>query len=663
MILGVDRSPVEPTAELGVAEPTVPEPLLEATRALFWVKTPADARSVAAQLVTAFGGSIVLATSQDARTLPVDLSFGDGEPVLPAAVAASTARMLLERYLPSFVADAHRALEMNSQVDRLAEDASIDVLTKLSNRRMINRALGRLTMGDVVIMMDLDNFKQINDSVGHDAGDRVLRAFGHAIVSNLRGRDFAGRYGGEEFVIILMNPTDPIAFIERLDERWRALRPYSITFSAGIAVVGKEVSSALPAADHAMYRAKEAGRGGWMWATEGAGEEQSDVGAAPASHREGTSIALGLLSRQDPQPQVATPPPPVPKFPDRFSARAPDLSQQVGQFMDLARTGRGAQAVRLVLDLIDSGTPAAIVITDVLAPAQHLMGERWFENELSVADEHLASGAVESSLYAISSAEPAPEGRGSVLVASAEGDWHSLAALMIADLLQTEGFAVVCLGASTPAEQITRFLQRHRFDALAVSCNLPIFFAGVTRVADAAHQQGVPVLVGGRAFLGAPERAHLLGGDKYAETAADAAKVLDMWRESPPRFRTESAEIRNDVALLESDAAELARDSFGAFVDRIPPMASYPPHQLDCAVEDLEYIVRFVAAAQLVNDQSVFTEFLDWLVQLLRARSMPKAAVIAGLEALQPRLAQRDLAFGRLATIGLEHLSQSTGDH
>ena len=340
-----------------------------------------------------------------------------------------------------------------------------------------------------------------------------------------------------------------------------------------------------------------------------------------------------------------------------------DRSRQVGQFMDLAHNGRSREAVRFALELLDMGTPAARVITDVLAPAQQRVGERWFENELSVADEHLASGAVESTLHALSSVEPAPEGRGSVLVACAEGDWHSLAARMIADLLQNEGFAVVCLGASTPAEQITRFVKRHRPHALVVSCNLTIFFAGVTRVTDAAHEQGLPVLVGGRAFSGAPERAQLLGADAYAESAAAAANVLDRWRESPPRVRTEPTEVRPKVALLESDAGELARDSFKALVELFPPMASYAPHQLDRTTEDLEYIVRFVAAALLVDDRSVFTEFLDWLVQLLRARRVPKAAVIAGLEALQPYLAHHNFDAGRLVNTGLEHLSQSIAGH
>ena len=78
--------------------------------------------------------------------------------------------MLLERYLPAFVRDAQRALEFLDRPSRLAQDASIDALTGLSNRRTLGRALGRLRPGETVVMIDLDHFKAINDSLGHREG-------------------------------------------------------------------------------------------------------------------------------------------------------------------------------------------------------------------------------------------------------------------------------------------------------------------------------------------------------------------------------------------------------------------------------------------------------------------------------------------------------------
>jgi len=254
---------------------------LEATRALLWITSPADARSIVTGVIVDLGGAVVPADSTDSDALPVDVSFGDGEPVVPKAPPASVARILLERHLPSLVHDVRRALETGSHVERLAEEASIDTLTRLPNRRTLSRALGRLRAGDVVIMIDLDHFKQVNDASGHAAGDHVLRVLGHVLRETVRECDTAGRFGGEEFVVILREGSDPQAFLERLRGVWQRSRPEPITFSAGIARVGTEPSVALRAADRAMYRAKETGRDRWTWS--GGIDPDEEVSSHPGS--------------------------------------------------------------------------------------------------------------------------------------------------------------------------------------------------------------------------------------------------------------------------------------------------------------------------------------------------------------------------------------------
>ncbi|MBW4030474.1 MAG: diguanylate cyclase [Acidobacteria bacterium] len=174
---------------------------------------------------------------------------------------------MLERYLPSFVIDVRRILQLHAEGERNQEDASLDSLTQLSNRRMTGRALGRLRPGEFVMMIDLDHFKAVNDSFGHPAGDQVLRTFGRALLATLRGRDFAGRYGGDEFVVVLPVDSNPEPFLERLRELWAQVRPHDISFSAGIALVGYDVTTALADADAAMYHAKNTGPDQWAWAT------------------------------------------------------------------------------------------------------------------------------------------------------------------------------------------------------------------------------------------------------------------------------------------------------------------------------------------------------------------------------------------------------------
>ena len=240
--------------------------MLEATRALLYVTSATDAQNVAASLVRALGGDVSPVDDVEGDALPIDLSFGVGTPLLPRAPRGSVTASLLERFLPSFAIDARRAIEVHSEVHRFSVEATTDGLTQLANRRMVSRALGRLRDGDTVIMVDLDYFKRVNDTHGHAAGDETLRTLGRVLHECIRGRDFVGRYGGEEFVIVLADSKDPDAFLTRLRDAWIAARPYDVSFSAGIAVVAGDPAAAIAAADGAMYAAKRDGRDRWNWA-------------------------------------------------------------------------------------------------------------------------------------------------------------------------------------------------------------------------------------------------------------------------------------------------------------------------------------------------------------------------------------------------------------
>jgi diguanylate cyclase (GGDEF)-like protein len=241
--------------------------VLDATRALLWIETPAAAAAAARDLVERLGGRVVPAAAATGDALPVDVSFGLGEPVLPTAPQAGVPRMLLERHLPAFVRDAQRALELLDRPSRLTQDASIDPLTGLANRRTLGRALGRLRPEDTVVMIDLDHFKAINDSLGHHEGDNVLRLFGRTLAGTVRAAEQVGRYGGEEFVVILAGEGAE-RFLARLRIEWMRKRPYSVTFSAGLASGRPDPRKALHAADLALYRAKQSGRNRWVRATE-----------------------------------------------------------------------------------------------------------------------------------------------------------------------------------------------------------------------------------------------------------------------------------------------------------------------------------------------------------------------------------------------------------
>jgi diguanylate cyclase (GGDEF)-like protein len=173
------------------------------------------------------------------------------------------------------LADSRRRLgDTLEQVQRLA---SRDELTRALNRRSLLEALERERARSersgapfCVAMIDLDHFKRVNDTHGHAAGDAVLRGFSAAVHEAMRGTDMFGRYGGEEFMLILVGTGagESLEAVERIraaiaDRDWRGIvADVPVTMSAGIACFrkGESAEALLHRADQALYQAKRDGR-------------------------------------------------------------------------------------------------------------------------------------------------------------------------------------------------------------------------------------------------------------------------------------------------------------------------------------------------------------------------------------------------------------------
>ncbi|MEO6407787.1 MAG: GGDEF domain-containing protein [Burkholderiaceae bacterium] len=181
-------------------------------------------------------------------------------------------------------ADHDRATELAQAVDqlegelrRLSDEVSTDQLTQIANRRGLAQAFdaeaariaqcgGALAVG----LLDIDNFKRLNDELGHQAGDSALKALAASIAAVLRPTDKVARYGGEEFVVLLPQ-TDVHNGQLLLTRLQRALtgglfmheaKPVLVTFSAGVTALrdGESLDDAIVRADRAMYEAKRAGK-------------------------------------------------------------------------------------------------------------------------------------------------------------------------------------------------------------------------------------------------------------------------------------------------------------------------------------------------------------------------------------------------------------------
>jgi len=184
---------------------------------------------------------------------------------------SNTAIKVHESQLERLVTE--RTEELHKTIHKLEVIASTDHLTKIANRRSLREMLrdefNRTTRHKnpfSVIMFDIDYFKKVNDTYGHEMGDKVLVAAANAVNQTIRDIDKLGRYGGEEFLIIL--PETELQKALEIAERARqviesmSVNGVKVTASFGVtSSVGMPlVTAMLEAADNALYTAKDAGR-------------------------------------------------------------------------------------------------------------------------------------------------------------------------------------------------------------------------------------------------------------------------------------------------------------------------------------------------------------------------------------------------------------------
>lgn len=185
-------------------------------------------------------------------------------------------------YISVFLREAAPVLETKRLMDTLRESTLQDAMTGLKNRRFLEEYIDTLIASTQrqknnmsILMLDLDYFKMVNDTYGHDAGDAVLKALAKVLKQSVRASDIVIRYGGEEFMILLQNSSGEAS--EKVAEKIRAsVEAMKIpvagttlqkTISIGIAdfpIDSETFWQAVKYADVALYQAKESGRNRWL---------------------------------------------------------------------------------------------------------------------------------------------------------------------------------------------------------------------------------------------------------------------------------------------------------------------------------------------------------------------------------------------------------------
>jgi diguanylate cyclase (GGDEF)-like protein len=187
----------------------------------------------------------------------------NGDDFLPKSIDLETLRTTI-----------HSRLERYRQLNTLMlRDGLTGLYNHTTIKEVLDQEISRASRQHIplsVAMLDLDHFKNVNDTYGHSAGDRVLKSLSHLLAQRLRRTDSIGRYGGEEFIVILPNTTGPTAeaLLDQLRDGFAKIhfrgpeKDFTTTFSCGVATypIFIDTPSLIDAADKALYLAKAAGR-------------------------------------------------------------------------------------------------------------------------------------------------------------------------------------------------------------------------------------------------------------------------------------------------------------------------------------------------------------------------------------------------------------------
>ncbi len=164
-----------------------------------------------------------------------------------------------------YIIRINNILDIYDYLINYKEERTIDGLTKIYNRFFLENSFEQIFKfykQKIVAILDIDFFKKINDTYGHQAGDKILTYFAKHIKNNLRKDDLIIRYGGEEFLVFMPNTTKEEAYIvlHKIKNSLQIVDGIKFTFSAGIANEGETLAEMIKKADERLYKAKETGR-------------------------------------------------------------------------------------------------------------------------------------------------------------------------------------------------------------------------------------------------------------------------------------------------------------------------------------------------------------------------------------------------------------------
>ena len=307
-------------------------------------------------------------------------------------------------------------------------------------------------------------------------------------------------------------------------------------------------------------------------------------------------------------------------------------SEDVETYWEAVSTGDERACHALVDDLLSRGASVVDIFSGLVIPIQQQVGDRWANNDWTVAHEHAATAISEAVVIRLGAGIPEPStDERPLLVTCVEREWHALPALVLTHTLRSWGRPVHYLGANVSPETVVGRIIDLGPRAVLVSASLSSSLPRVRRLIEAVCGTGTPAILGGQAFDPGGVRAARLGGTAYAPDREQLSLVLaDLPGHVPPAAPLRHPGVGEALSILAA-ADEIGRDVIrGSEIDlgragtpaAMPPddwrvvLATYVPHVIGCVVGGL-----------LTEDPTVPGEARSWLMTVLSLRGGDADAV------------------------------------
>ncbi len=212
----------------------------------------------------------------------------------------------------------------------------------------------------------------------------------------------------------------------------------------------------------------------------------------------------------------------------------PELTDERGHFQTSLLSADYAGALKIAESILDRENGQEMLYMELIKPVMYEIGRLWENDRISTAEEHLATSIVGRLFAALYEKIPFPSPhRGKAIVTSAPNEFHELGARLLADLLESDGWNVLFLGANTPARAIIDFIGKIRPRFIAISLTMPFSLDRISEIIasirDNPDLNSVKILVGGAAFNAAPHLWKVIGADAWADTPRNAIYQVRQW--------------------------------------------------------------------------------------------------------------------------------------